>query len=111
MSSGLQPSLMEFLDQPAVRAIQAYRDLGLPGERRGLLLTQSDRGARAADDVARMAALCDKEGALETAEASDADESRLLLEARRLVNAAMETPRRDAGRRRRRARGAGCPSC
>ncbi len=91
MSSGLQPSLMEFLDQPAVRAIQAYRDLGLPENVGALLLTQSDRGARAPDDVAQMAALCDKEGALETAEASDVEESRMLLEARRLVNTAMES--------------------
>ncbi len=90
MSSGLRPSLMEFLDRQTVRAIQDYRDLGLPSDVEALLLTQSDRGPRAADDVARMAKLCRDGGALEVAEASDADESRMLLEARRLVNAAME---------------------
>jgi glycolate oxidase len=90
MASGLRPSLMEFLDGPTARAIQDYRDLGLPADVGGLLLTQSDRGERAAADVALMARLCTEHGAVEVAEASDLEESVLLLEARRLVNAATE---------------------
>ncbi len=91
MASGLRPSLLEFIDQTTARAIQDYRDMGLPADVGGMLLAQSDRGVRAAEDVAQMAAICSREGAIEVAEASDAEESKLLLEARRLVNAALET--------------------
>ncbi|TCO41484.1 glycolate oxidase [Kribbella antiqua] len=90
MEAGLQPSLMEFLDGPTARAIQDYRDMGLPADIGSLLIAQSDRGPRAAEDVARIAAICSEHGAVEVAEASDAEESRMLLEARRLVNPALE---------------------
>jgi glycolate oxidase len=86
MSDGPRPSLLEFLDGHTIRAVQAYRDLGLPTDAGALLLAQSDRGSRAADDLAVMAKLCVEAGASETAEASDASESELLLEARRLVH-------------------------
>src|SRR3954468_11328805 len=90
MASGLRPSLLEFLDGPTARAIQNYRDMGLPADVGSLLIAQSDRGPRAPEDVARIAAICTEHGAVEVAEASDAEESRMLLEARRLVNAALE---------------------
>ncbi|MFF0265542.1 FAD-binding oxidoreductase [Kribbella sp. NPDC004536] len=90
MAAGLSPSLLEFLDQPTLRAIQGYRDMGLPGDVGSMLLAQSDRGARAADDVSRIAQICTSYGAIDVAEASDAEESAMLLEARRLVNPALE---------------------
>ncbi|HWD80176.1 MAG TPA: FAD-linked oxidase C-terminal domain-containing protein, partial [Kribbella sp.] len=90
MASGLRPSLLEFLDQPTLRAIQDYRDMGLPGDVGSMLLAQSDRGARAAQDVAQIAEICSAHGAVDVAEASDAEESAMLLEARRLVNPALE---------------------
>jgi glycolate oxidase len=90
MATGLQPSLLEFIDQTTARAIQSYRNMGLPEDVGGLLLAQSDRGDRAAEDVARMAKICLAEGAIEVAEASDVEESEMLLEARRLVNAGLE---------------------
>ncbi|MDX2972528.1 FAD-binding oxidoreductase [Kribbella solani] len=90
MASGLRPALLEFLDQPTLRAIQDYRDMGLPADVGSMLLAQSDRGVRAAEDVARIAQICTAHGAIDVAEASDAEESRMLLEARRLVNSALE---------------------
>ena len=90
MASGIRPSLLEFIDQVTARAIQSYRDMGLPEDVGGLLIAQSDRGDRAAADVARIAQICMKEGAVEVAEASNAEESRMLLEARRLANAGLE---------------------
>ncbi len=91
MSSGLRPSLLEFIDAITARAIQSYRDMGLPEDVGGVLLAQSDRGALAAEDVRRIARICTEHGAVEVAEAADADEADLLLEARRLVNAGLET--------------------
>ena len=86
MAGGPRPALLEFLDSTAIRAVQDYRDLGLPRDAGALLLAQSDRGTRAAEDLAAMAAWCTEAGATETAVASDETESELLLEARRLVH-------------------------
>lgn len=86
----LQPSMLEFLDGTTVRAIQDYRDMGLPTEAGAMVLVQSDRGARAAEDVAAAGKICAEEGALQVAEATDAAESAMLWNARRMVNAAIE---------------------
>jgi glycolate oxidase len=90
MASGLRPSMMEFLDKPSIRAVQAYRDMGLPTDAEALLITQSDRGPLAAADVAAMGAICEELGAAEVAVAEDAAESAMLTQARRLVNPAVE---------------------
>ncbi len=90
MGSGIGPSLLEFLDHTALDAINQYRDMGLPRDAQALVLAQSDRGTRAPEDIALMAALCRELGALDVAEASDAEESAMLLEARRLVGPAMD---------------------
>jgi glycolate oxidase len=90
MASGVGPSLLEFIDRTTLRAITDYRDMGLPRNAGALLLAQSDRGPRAAADVAAMAAICAELGALEVAQASDAAESAMLLEARRLVSPALD---------------------
>jgi glycolate oxidase len=90
MAAGLQPSMCEFLDGVTVRAIQDYRDMGLPTGVGALLLTQSDRGPRAAADVEAMGAICSELGALDVAVASDATESAMLMEARRIVHFAVE---------------------
>ncbi len=89
MASGVGPSLLEFVDRTTLRAINDYRDMGLPEHAGALLLAQSDRGPRAAEDVAAMAAVCEELGALDLAQASDATESAMLLEARRLVGPAL----------------------
>ena len=91
MSAGLRPSLLEFIDGTTARALQAYRDMGLPADVDGLLLAQSDRGPRASEDVEAIASICRDAGAVDVATASDIEESRMLLEARRLVNAALES--------------------
>ncbi|MGY1762059.1 FAD-binding oxidoreductase [Geodermatophilus sp. SYSU D00779] len=90
MASGMRPSLMEFLDRACIRAVQAYRDMGLPEDAEALLITQSDRGPLAAADVAAMGLICEEQGAAEVAVAEDAAESAMLLQARRLVNPAVE---------------------
>lgn len=89
MADGLAPSMLEFLDGTTVRAIQDYRDMGLPADAGAMVLAQSDRGARAPDDVAAIGRICSEEGALEVAEAADAAESEMLWQSRRMVNAAI----------------------
>ncbi len=89
VAEGLQPSMLEFLDGTTVRAIQDYRDMGLPPDAGAMVLAQSDRGARSADDVAAIGRICAEEGALEVAEAADTAESEMLWQSRRMVNAAI----------------------
>jgi glycolate oxidase len=90
MASGMRPSMMEFLDRPSIRAVQDYRDMGLPLDAEAMLIAQSDRGPLAAADVAAMGAICEELGAAEVAVAEDAAESAMLTQARRLVNPAVE---------------------
>jgi glycolate oxidase len=90
MATGVRPSLLEFLEHTAIRAIQDYRDMGLPTEARALLIAQSDRGPLAADDVAAMGEICERLGAIEVAVAEDEAESEMLLQARRLVGTAID---------------------
>lgn len=90
MAGGARPSMLEFLDGTTIRAVQAYRDMGLPASANALLIVQSDRGGEAASDLARYGGICRESRALEVAEATDAEESAMLLEARRLVNPAVD---------------------
>jgi glycolate oxidase len=90
MASGMRPSMMEFLDKATIRAIQAYRDMGLPEDAEAMLIAQSDRGPLAAADVAAMGLICEELGAADVAVAEDAAESAMLTEARRMVNPAVE---------------------
>jgi glycolate oxidase len=87
---GLSPSLLELLDQTHLIALEAYQPMGLRTEAKALLLAASDTGGRAADDLERIAALCEDAGADEVYAATDAVEAAALLQARRLAHAAME---------------------
>jgi glycolate oxidase len=87
---GLSPSLLELLDQTHLRAIEAYRPMGLRTDARALLLAAADTGPRAAADLARIEQACLAAGAEEVFAATDAAEAAALLEARRLAHAAME---------------------
>jgi glycolate oxidase len=87
---GLTPSLLELLDRTHLRAIEAYRPMGLRTDAKALLLAAADTGPRAAGDLERMAELCSAAGADEVYAATDAIEGAALLAARRLAYPAME---------------------
>ncbi|MFK3985025.1 FAD-binding oxidoreductase [Micromonospora sp. NPDC050397] len=89
-SRGLSPSLLELLDQTHLRAIEAYRPMGLRTDARALLLAAVDTGSRAPADLARLAAACTETGADEVFTATDPVEAAALLQARRLAHPAME---------------------
>jgi glycolate oxidase len=89
MASGMRPALMEFLDRRSIRAVQDYRDMGLPLDAEAMLIAQSDRGPLAAADVAAMGLICSELGAVDVAVAEDEAESAMLLQARRLVSPAI----------------------
>lgn len=89
-AQGLTPSLLELLDRTHLRAIEAYRPMGLRTDAQALLLAAADTGPRAADDLARIAEVCTAAGAQEVYAATDAVEAAALLQARRLAHPAME---------------------
>ncbi|MGW4466933.1 FAD-binding oxidoreductase [Micromonospora sp. NPDC004704] len=89
-AQGLSPSLLELLDQTHLRAIEAYRPMGLRTDARALLLAAVDTGSRAPADLDRLAEVCTAAGADEVFAASDAVEAAALLQARRLAHPAME---------------------
>jgi glycolate oxidase len=89
-AAGCLPSLLEIIDRTTLRAIEDLKPLGTPTGAAALLLAQCDTGDRAGADLAEIADLCRQAGAQDVMEASDAAESSLLLEARRLAYPAME---------------------
>ncbi|WP_406040273.1 FAD-binding protein [Micromonospora sp. NBC_00898] len=93
---GLTPSLLELLDRTHLAAIEAYRPMGLRTDAQALLLAAVDTGSRAAEDLARIAGVCEAAGAVEVWTATDAVEAAALLQARRLAHPAMEKFAADA---------------
>jgi glycolate dehydrogenase FAD-linked subunit len=89
-AAGCVPSLLELIDGASLRAIEAYRPMGLPTDARALLLAAVDTGARAAADLDRIGRLCTEAGATELHVATDATEADMLLAARRLAYPALE---------------------
>jgi glycolate oxidase len=90
VESGASPSLLELLGGDHLRAIEAYRPIGLPTHAAALLLAAVDSGVRAPADLQRIADRCRDAGAVELHIASDAEEAAALLAARRLAHPAME---------------------
>jgi glycolate oxidase len=89
-TDGATPSLLELLDRTHLRAIEAYRPMGLPTDAAALLLASVDTGPLASRDLARIERCCREAGATEVYAAQDATEADALLAARRLAYPAME---------------------
>jgi glycolate oxidase len=88
--SGSVPSLLEFMDTTTLRAVNAYRDFGLPTDAAAMLVAQSDAGSRADAEIEMLAQVFHDAGASEVLVAEDAEEGDLMLAARRSVHFALE---------------------
>jgi len=87
-SAPIGPSMLELMDKVHLRAIEAYRPMGLPVDAEAMLLVAAD----VEDAEARLATveeLCRAAGATEVYVASDAEEADALQAARRLSHPAM----------------------
>jgi glycolate oxidase len=90
-AAGLTPSLLELLDNTFLRAIEAYRPMGLDTDAGAMLLAATDMGGeRAATELEQIAELCRQAGAGEMYVASDPTEGEALLQARRLAHPSIE---------------------
>jgi glycolate dehydrogenase FAD-linked subunit len=91
VAAGLVPSLLEFMDQTSVRAVNDSFQMGFSEDTAALVLAQSDSGPqRAPEELAEIVKICESAGAFETAVADDPQEGELLLAARREVLTAFE---------------------
>lgn len=89
--SGVEPSLLELLDNATVNAIEDWKPLGLDRDSAAVLLAQSDApGDGAVSRIDRLASLCEDAGADYLARTDDPSEGEQLLTARRLAYPALE---------------------
>ena len=85
------PSLLELLDRTTMRAVEEWRPSGLPVAAGALLIAQSDLpGAAAAAEADVILHACEQAGATEAYRAEDAEQSEMLLGARRMAIPALE---------------------
>jgi glycolate oxidase len=87
-ASGVVPSLLEFIDNSTINAIEDYRRCDLDRNAAGLLIGQAD-SASADGDIALMMSACQKAGANLVMRSGSAAESEMLLQARRLAATAL----------------------
>ena len=83
-TAGLAPSLLELIDQVHLKAIEAYRPMGLDTTAKAILLAASETSLDPIAEQARAA------GATDVWQATDAIEAAELLKARRVAHPAME---------------------
>jgi glycolate oxidase len=86
-----RPSLLELMDRTTVRAVEAFKPMGLDVESAALLLARSDAGGeQGVAECTRMVAACEAAGATFVAHSADEAEGELLIGARRLAFPALE---------------------
>lgn len=86
--SGVIPSLLEFVDNATINAIEDYRRMDLDRSSAALLLGQAD-GDAADKEVALMMDHCHRAGADFVVRSTTSDEAEMLLGARRLAGTAV----------------------
>ncbi|MGH8828080.1 MAG: FAD-linked oxidase C-terminal domain-containing protein [Jiangellaceae bacterium] len=85
------PSMLELMDRTTIGVVDDMLKMDLDRDAAALLLAQSDAGgAQAADEIATIAAVCEKAGASFVADTTDPDEGEALLAARRAALPALE---------------------
>ncbi len=84
LRAGITPLVAELMDQTATRAVENFKHLGLPTDVEALLLVAVDGDACAVqDEIAKVADVLRASGARDVHQATTAEESEALWEARR----------------------------
>jgi glycolate oxidase len=87
----LTPSMLELMDQQTIEVVERWRPMGLDTSAGALLVAQTDNGHGAAEvDADRLVQICLQHGAREGYRSEDAEESEMLLGARRMAILAIE---------------------
>jgi glycolate oxidase len=87
----LRPSMMEFLDQASINAVEDFRPMGLDRSAGAMLIAQSDApGVACSAEIAVMEAAAQRGGAREVFVTDDPEEGELFVAARRAAFPAFE---------------------
>lgn len=87
----LRPSMLEFMDQPSVNAVEDYLSMGLDREAGAFLVAQSDAAGEArSSEVGLMEEVFARHGASEVFVTDEADEGAMFVRARRDAFVALE---------------------
>ena len=91
MTKSTRPSMLEFMDRPTIRAVEAATRMGLDVDAAAMLVIQSDSHAdAAAEEIATIEAICLAHGATECFATADPDEGEAFVQARRMAIPAIE---------------------
>lgn len=86
-----RPSMLEFMDNPTIRAVEAATRMGLDVDAAAMLVIQSDGHAdAAAQEIATIEEVCLRHGATECFATADPDEGEAFVQARRMAIPAIE---------------------
>lgn len=84
------PATLEFLDQPTIRVVEDFAQIGLPTDAGAILLIEQDGAKEVVDrDMARMKEICEETGALSAEIAKTPEEGQALTAARRSALSAL----------------------
>ncbi|MET7682058.1 FAD-linked oxidase C-terminal domain-containing protein [Streptomyces sp. NPDC005423] len=90
-AAALRPAALELVDRHCLRAVDAWKNMGLSAEADVVLLARFDDGGPAGDDGARRMLECFRAAGATWAERSETEaEAEMLFEARRLAFPALE---------------------
>ncbi|WP_300345542.1 FAD-linked oxidase C-terminal domain-containing protein [Nesterenkonia sp.] len=91
ISSQMRPSMLEFMDNPTINAVEDATKMGLDREAAAMLVVQSDEPAEfAAEEIAAIEKLCQQHNASEVFATSDPEEGEAFVVARRMAIPAVE---------------------
>jgi len=91
ISSGLRPSMLEFMDHASINAVEDMTNMGLDRSAAALLIVQSDEpSGAAAQEVELVSDLCELSGASEIFATDDPEAGEAFVAARRVAIPAVE---------------------
>lgn len=91
IKGAMRPSMLEFMDQVAINAVEDMTRMELDRSAAAMLIVQSDEpDALAEEQIAAVEVICGANGATECYATNDPDESEALIEARRQAIPAVE---------------------
>lgn len=91
VTSSLRPSMLEFMDQYTINAVEDVTGMGLERDAAAMLIFQSDEPAElAAQEIETIETLCLDHQASDVFDTSDAEEAEAIIAARRMAIPAVE---------------------
>ena len=91
VASTMRPSMLEFMDNLTINAVEDATGMGLDREAAAMLIIQSDEPAEyAAEEIAKIELLCAEHNATEVFYTSDPEEAEAIIVARRMAIPAVE---------------------